>query len=53
MLKKEDLNTWVNPHAVIRPNKELRQRYNSLYENYLDLYTQNREIIHRLADYGR
>jgi xylulokinase len=53
MLKKEDLNTWVKPDAVIRPNKELRQRYNSLYENYLDLYTQNREIIHRLADYGR
>lgn len=47
-VKMEDLSRWVTPERTIIPNQELRSRYDAGYANYLDLYTQTRDLIHRL-----
>ena len=51
-LRKEDLNTWVKNDRIIKPEPGQQQNYNHYYENYLELYQQTREIMHRLADDG-
>lgn len=49
-LTLEDLNTWVKPEKVIRPDAKENQKYSHYYEYYLALYQETREIMHNLAD---
>ncbi len=49
ILKRDDLNTWVKPGKDIVPNAESTYRYESFYQDYLNLYTQTRDIVHRLG----
>jgi xylulokinase len=49
-LTREDLNTWVKHEKVINPGAKEKQKYSHYYENYLELYQETREIMHRLAD---
>ena len=52
ILKREDLDTWVKHEKIISPDLENKKKYSHYYENYLELYQQNREIMHRLAESG-
>ncbi len=52
ILKREDLDTWVKHEKIISPDLEKKKKYSHYYENYLELYQQNREIMHRLAESG-
>jgi xylulokinase len=49
LLTRDDLDTWVKPGQVIGPNEATRERYEALYADYLGLYGQTRDIVHRLA----
>lgn len=49
ILKRDDLNRWVKPGKDIVPNAESTRRYESFYQDYLNLYTQTRDIVHRLG----
>ena len=50
ILKREDLDTWVKHEEIIKPDPKKKKKYDHYYENYLELYQQTREIMHRLAD---
>ncbi|MBU8913288.1 MAG: FGGY-family carbohydrate kinase [Spirochaetales bacterium] len=41
---------WVPEGTVFRPGADEHRLYDSIYPDYLALYTGTREIIHRLAD---
>ena len=50
ILKSGDLNNWVRPGQVVEPNPVSSQIYQKYYQNYKDLYTSTRNVIHRLFD---
>jgi xylulokinase len=50
ILRRDDLNTWVKNDRIIKPDPKQQQSYSHYYENYLELYQQTRDIMHRLAD---
>ena len=49
-LKLADLNNWVKIKNEISPNLVKQKFYNSLYNDYIDLYSQNRDLIHNLVN---
>jgi xylulokinase len=49
ILKRDDLNDWVKQGIEIEPNKASGQRYEPLYQDYLKLYSQTKEIVYRLG----
>jgi xylulokinase len=48
-LSKSDLNTWVKRGVVIEPDPDRHALYEPMYGDYLSLYTQTKDIVHRLA----
>lgn len=50
MLKHEDLEDWVKPKTTILPNISRHEQYQPFYKDYLKLYEDTREIMHRLGD---
>jgi xylulokinase len=52
ILQPNDLATWVKPGREIRPDIASQEQYQPLYEDYLKLYQQTREIVHHLAKKG-
>ncbi len=51
-LKREDLQSWVKTERLVEPDAVRSRLYKPYYEDYLELYTQTREIVHRLGDRG-
>ena len=52
IVKPADLMNWVKYKSEIAPDPRLREVYAPLYADFLNLYTQNRDILHRLAKGG-
>ena len=50
ILEFGDLNTWVKHKEEISPENSSHQVYESLYSEYLELYKNNQELLHNLAD---
>lgn len=50
VLRREDLEQWVRVKSIIQPESSRRQIYNQLYGDYLRLYQQTRDIVHRLGE---
>lgn len=47
-LNHSDLSNWVQPEKIITPHAKNAGIYESNYQSYLELYTQTRDIVHRL-----
>ena len=50
VLKREDLDEWVQPGHTVKPNTAHRALYDARYRDYLELYTATRDVVHRLAE---
>jgi xylulokinase len=50
IITPDALQTWVNYETDISPDPVAQQIYESIYADYLRLYQNNRNILHRLAD---
>jgi xylulokinase len=48
-LSKSDLNAWVKRGVVIEPEPDRHALYEPMYNDYLSLYSQTMDIVHRLA----
>jgi xylulokinase len=48
LLNRDDLADWVKTKTVISPGAESREVYEPLYQAYLKLYTQTKDIVHHL-----
>jgi xylulokinase len=53
ILNLDDLHQWVIPGQEIVPDNENNQVYRRYYNDYLQLYSQTQDIVHRLADRER
>jgi xylulokinase len=49
LLRREQIDEWVRPGRRIEPDAGLRDPYDALYVDYLDLYRDCRRVVHRLA----
>lgn len=49
VLTRSDLDQWVQTEQVIAPDPDAQKLYQPFYEDYLNLYQQTRDIVHRLA----
>lgn len=49
ILKRESISDWVLGSEIIQPDPDFQQVYQSYYQDYPDLYIQNKEIMHHLA----
>ena len=49
ILTKADLPDWVKSGVVIEPDLDSHTLYDPFYNDYLSLYTQTKDIVHRLA----
>jgi xylulokinase len=49
----QDIKQWVKMKHVIRPQTTHEDQYQFNYQLYLDLYRENRSLMHRLSDYER
>ena len=52
ILKEEALEDWVHGGEIIRPDRENQAVYNLFYQDYLELYQRNKDVMHHLADAG-
>ncbi len=50
VLQRDDLKHWVKSKGIIQPDSERRLIYDELYGDYLRLYQQTRDIVHRLGE---
>lgn len=49
ILQHSDLNDWVQTRTVIKPDRARQAQYEPLYQDYLNLYRDTRDIVHRLG----
>jgi xylulokinase len=49
LLRRDQITEWVRPGRMIEPDPALRPTYDALYRDYLDLYQESRNVVHRLA----
>jgi xylulokinase len=49
LVKHQDLPAWVGSPQRIEPDARLHSLYESGYQDYLDLYTHTKEVVHRLG----
>jgi xylulokinase len=49
ILKREDLYNWVKEGRTINPDDDQRVLYEDYYVDYLELYRQTKDIMHRLS----
>lgn len=50
VLQRDDLKHWVKSKGIIQPDSERRLIYDELYGDYLRLYQQTCDIVHRLGE---
>lgn len=50
VLNLNDLDDWIKPGREIVPQPENQEIYQSFYQDYLNLYNQTRDIVHRLSE---
>jgi len=50
ILKFSDLGNWVHVKEQIEPDPSAQSIYEDLYQDYLALYTNNRELMHHLVE---
>ncbi|WP_415784257.1 FGGY-family carbohydrate kinase [Deinococcus saxicola] len=48
-LKREDLQTWVRPGRIIKPNTSNQAVYERNFELFKRMYTQTRDLVHQLS----
>jgi xylulokinase len=51
ILSWSELDQWVQGGTIITPSSTNSQHYEALYGDYLRLYTQTRDIVHRLSQH--
>jgi xylulokinase len=44
----KDINTWLSDYKMVHPNEALAERYQAYMALYLDLYEQNKDLMHRI-----
>lgn len=49
LLKRDNLAQWVKAGQTITPNPDNQAIYEPLYQDYLKLYSQTRDIVHRIG----
>lgn len=49
LLKQENIKDWVKTRNIIEPDRTNQEMYRTLYTDYLKLYENTREIVHRLS----
>jgi xylulokinase len=49
LVQREDIARWVKPGRTIRPDPATAAIYRDTYADYLALYRQTREVVHRLG----
>jgi xylulokinase len=49
LVRREDIARWVKPGRTIRPDPATAAIYRDTYADYLALYRQTREVVHRLG----
>jgi xylulokinase len=49
-LSKGDIHAWVGKGVTLEPDMNKKKQYNDLYQGYLELYENTRDLIHRLVD---
>jgi xylulokinase len=49
LLKHGDIERWVKTDRWIEPNPAHRALYDANYQDYLSLYSNTKEVVHRLA----
>jgi len=50
ILKKDDIKTWVKQDYIAEPDRKKNEKYQKLYENYLQLYEKTKNIVHQLGE---
>ncbi len=50
ILNMDDLTIWVKEDTRIHPNPQNKTVYDLLYNDFLKLYEQNKEIMHHLSE---
>jgi xylulokinase len=48
-VKPSDIGEWVTSGKTISPDSKIKPRYDQFYADYLLLYEQTRDIVHRLS----
>lgn len=48
LLKRSDLESWVNVKKTLRPEDDKHKLYSRIYDDYKMLYSQTADIVHRL-----
>jgi xylulokinase len=48
VLKRSDINNWVKVKANITSDPKVKGKYDSYYKDFLNLYTQTKDVVHRL-----
>jgi xylulokinase len=49
VLTRSDLDRWVRPGSIVRPDPAKRGLYDRMYRDYLALYEGTRPVVHDLA----
>lgn len=49
LLARDQLASWITPGRTVVPNRRLAELYDLRYHDYLALYEQTRDIVHRLS----
>lgn len=50
ILKRDDIFHWIKPGLEIIPDVDKHAFYEDYYKDYLDLYKQTKEVVHRLSN---
>ncbi len=50
IVNRSDLVNWVRQDKIIEPEPGQNDLYDPLYENYLSLYLQTKDIVHKLVN---
>jgi xylulokinase len=50
ILKRGDINSWIKYETTISPHEKFKKLYDPYYSDYLKLYQNTSEIIHRLSE---
>lgn len=48
ILKKSDINSWVDIKEKIIPDEQIKRKYDLYYQEYLKLYDNTKDIMHKL-----
>ena len=49
LVEPDDLQLWIEPDRVISPNLSRKPLYDAMFEHYLKLCTNTRDVMHALS----